>query len=356
MPKCANCKKNAVVELEYNKTHLCENCFCDQFENRVRQANKEFKLIKLNQKIGVALSGGKDSSAMLYVLHRIVKNVHGTTLVPILIDEGIEEHRLDAIAKAQELCDKLHLPLHIRTFKDAYGLEIDRVVELKQNMPEEKFQRNCTYCGVFRKNLLNKAALELGCDSLAIGHNADDIAQTFLMNMLHNEPERMKRFDVINDETEGFAPRMKPLIYNPEEECALYCKFKKLPFYRCGCPHATESFRMEIKLFLNDLEKRFPGVKFNLLRSYLAMNGELRKLRGFEEKYGKALGPNSIGRGILKCKRCGQNSSTGICKSCAFREEILGLKAKFGKSGRKLKPLDYGKLMDSDKGRIMCFG
>ncbi|MFH1257405.1 MAG: TIGR00269 family protein, partial [Candidatus Micrarchaeota archaeon] len=199
-------------------------------------------------------------------------------------------------------------------------------------------------------------ALELGCDSLAIGHNADDIAQTFLMNMLHNEPERMKRFDVINDETEGFIPRIKPLIYNPEEECSLYCKFRKIPHYKCGCPHAGESFRLEIKLFLNDLERKFPGVKFNLLRSYLAMNAELRKLKEFEAEYGKISKPNSIERTILRCKRCGQNTSTNVCKACTFREKILGIKEKFAKTGKKMKPLDYDKLLESSTARGMCFG
>ncbi|MEK6954277.1 MAG: TIGR00269 family protein [Candidatus Micrarchaeota archaeon] len=378
MVKCANCSKEAVVRLSYNKTDLCGNCFCDLFENRVKSANRDFKLITLNQKVGVGVSGGKDSAALLYVLSHIVKNIHGTTLIPILIDEGISGYRDQAILKARELCDSLDLQLRIFSYKDGFKLSMDEIMKMKKANPTGGYERSCTYCGVFRKTLLNKAALELGCDTLAIGHNADDIAQTFLMNLLHNEPDRLKRFDVINDEVEGFVPRIKPLIYNLEKEAALYCELKELPYHRGECPYSNESFRGEIKNFLNGLEQKFPGVKFNLLRSYLAMRKELEKASNFErmfpngegfedmEMFIKAVGmadpslkiagfsddapskskneysndtepqisgskhdlshkisfKKSTASKYQKCKNCGQNSSTGLCKACSFIESI----------------------------------
>ena len=359
MVKCNKCSKEAVVKLHYNKTDLCGNCFCGQFENRVKNANKEFKLIKLNQKIAVGISGGKDSAAMLYILHKIIEKVHGTTLQPILIDEGILGYRNEAIKKAQLLCEKLGLELKVFSYRDGFKLTMDEIMDLKKANPATGFERSCTYCGVFRKTLLNKAALELKADTLAIGHNLDDIAQTFLMNMFHNEPERLKRFDVINDEVEGFVPRIKPLIYNPEKEVALYCELKGLPYFRGECPYSNESFRGEIKNFLNDLEKKFPGVKFNLLRAYLSMRGELQKavefdrmfpnyekninmesmvqmLMGGEEKKAKSARPSST---ITKCKNCGQNSSTDLCKACSFVLEIERKKMEIGnkKKGSPIK-------------------
>jgi len=358
MVKCNNCSREAVVKLHYNKTDLCENCFCSQFENRVKMANRDFRLVRLNQKVGVGISGGKDSAALLFVLSRMVENIHGTTLVPILIDEGIAGYRDQAILKAKELCSQLNLPLKVFSYKDGFKLSMDEIMEMKKANPSAGFERSCTYCGVFRKTLLNKAALQMGCDSLAIGHNADDIAQTFLMNLLHNEPDRLKRFDVINDEVEGFVPRIKPLIYNLEKEAALYCELKGLPYHRGECPYSNESFRGEIKDFLNGLEKKFPGVKFNLLRSYLSMRKELSKAREFDRMFPKMEGGAEIAglvgemasetipsskrmesqmqsqrvqiknaaAQIRKCARCGQNSSAEMCKACEFVEAIHVIK------------------------------
>ncbi len=340
MARCSNCSRNAVVKLHYNKIDLCENCFCEQFENRVRQANKDFKLIRLKQRIAVGISGGKDSAAMLHVMNRIVRNVHGTELVPILIDEGIKGYRDKAIEKAEALCGMERLELRKYSYKDRFGLAMDEIMKMKRENPEEEFERSCTYCGVFRKTLLNKAALELHANSLAIGHNADDIAQTFMMNLLHNEPERLKRSDIVNDEVEGFVPRIKPMIYNPEKEVALYCELKGLPYFRGDCPYANESFRGEVKTFLNDLEMKFPGVKFNLLRSYLSMRGELQKAEEFERMFSESdvnIGGNagmlmkaykSEKTAILKCTNCGQNTSTNKCKACSFISDLENVSGK----------------------------
>lgn len=367
MVKCANCGKNAVIRLGYNKTDLCGNCFCSQFENRVKMANRDFKLIKLNQTVGVGVSGGKDSAAMLFVLSHIVKKIHGTKLIPILIDEGISGYRDRAILKARELCGSLGLELQVFSYNTGFSLSMDEIMEMKKANPSAGFERSCTYCGVFRKSLLNKAALELGCDTLAIGHNADDIAQTFLMNLMHNEPDRLRRFDVINDEAEGFVPRIKPLIYNLEKEAALYCELKKLPYHRGECPYSKESFRGEVKDFLNELEGKFPGVKFNLLRSYLAMRKELAKAGEFDKMFpqtselAEIAGLNGSAhrlekktkRAIMKCKKCGQNSSSELCKACSFLEFINSGKKGMPGGSHKFSRNVNQKPADGNKAEIL---
>ena len=319
MVKCSRCSRKAQVKLGYTKTDLCSRCFCNLFENRIKQANRQFKLIRLNQKIAVGISGGKDSAAMLYVLSKMVKTIHGTKLLPILIDEGIVGYRKNAIKKAKELCKKLGLKLTIRSFKEYFGKDLDGILRKRDatlgkkgsnlKSPKDNSERSCTYCGVLRKWALNKAALDMKADALAIGHNADDIAQTFLMNLMHNEPGRLERFSVINEEREGFVKRIKPLIFNLEKECALYCELKDIPYYRGECPYSKESFRGEIKNLLNSTEEKFPGIKFNLLNSYL----ELKKTM-VEKKKG--------GASPVKCAKCGQNSSERICKACELIADL----------------------------------
>ena len=106
--RCA-CGKTAQVRLDYNATGLCAECFCKLFEDRVRKANKDFKLLRRGDVIAVGVSGGKDSAAMLCVLDKLAREIGGITLKPILIDEGIEGYRDESEKKARQLCETLGL-------------------------------------------------------------------------------------------------------------------------------------------------------------------------------------------------------------------------------------------------------
>ena len=328
MVKCARCERDAVVKLSYNKADLCSRCFCNMFENRVKHANKKFKLIGLNQKIAVGISGGKDSAAMLYVLSELVKNIHGTALIPIAVDEGIEGYRSQSIDKARELCQMLGLELQVFRYKDYFDKSMDEVIQIRDEKSENQrgfeARRSCTYCGVMRKWLLNRAAREVGANSLAIGHNADDTAQTFLMNMLRSEPDRFERFEVKGGEKDGFVKRIKPMIFNLEKECAIYCELKGIPYYRGECPYSAEAFRGEAKDFLNETEAKYPGVKFNLLKSYLNLREKMDRLEELEgketvEEEGSA---KQTSNPIAKCQVCGENTSEEVCKACQFMREL----------------------------------
>lgn len=326
MIPCSNCKKQeAVTRLAYSRTDLCGNCFCSLFEERVRQANKRYRMLRLNQKIAVGVSGGKDSAAMLYVLSKLVRNVHGAELIPIAIDEGIKGYRNESLEKARELCEKLGMELRVRSFSDEYGKGMDDIIEIRDGKASQatvqgasfRPQPSCSYCGVMRRQSLNKAALGEGADVLAVGHNADDVAQTFLMNLFRSEPQRFGETGAATTKKEGFVPRIRPLIFNLERECALYCELGGLPYYRGGCPYAHESFRGEVKDFLNELEERHPGTKFNLLQSCLSLEEKLGP-----EKWETLDEIQVHARKAGKCISCGQNSWNEKCRACEMLEEL----------------------------------
>ncbi len=328
MPVCSKCGQSAIVRLSYNATDYCEGCFCELFESRVRQANKDFGMFRLNQRTAVGVSGGKDSAAMLYVLSKkIVPGVHGAVLLPLLIDEGIQGYRNLAAEKAQQLCGELGLELTIRRYSEKFLLMDDVMKRRDAKQAEDaqfKGKRSCSYCGVFRKSMLNQAALDLQADALAIGHNADDVAQTFLMNFMHHDasagarlaPSQQTALDAPTPRKAGFVPRIKPLLYNLEKECALYCEIKGLPYYRGNCPYADESFRGDVKNSLNELEAKQPGVKFNLVRSYLDLHAQLERLPSSSKTEERVLGK------LRTCSRCGQNSSQALCQACQLVAEL----------------------------------
>jgi uncharacterized protein (TIGR00269 family) len=145
------------------------------------------------------------------------------------------------------------------------------------------------------------------------------------MNILKAEKEGISKFGPVSESDEGLTvPRIKPLIYIPERECAYYCELKGLDYYSGGCPYSTEAFRGLAKDFLNDAEQKYPGIKFNVLKSYLSM----RKLIGKDVK-GAVKKPESLPS--VKCESCGGKSAGRVCRAC----QMIAFISKAKKKSRK---------------------
>ena len=108
-------------------------------------------------------------------------------MVAVTVDEGIAGYRDDTIKAARAIALKLGIEQEIVSFREMYGYDLDEMVVGKKVAP-------CTYCGVFRKNALNRAAKRLGASKVATGHNLDDEAQSVMMNYLKGDMERLMRF------------------------------------------------------------------------------------------------------------------------------------------------------------------
>lgn len=288
--KCQRCSKSAVIHQKYSNAHFCKPHFIEDVERKIKRDIRKFKMVERGDRIAVALSGGKDSIALLYVLHKIFKNRPDVELLALTIDEGINGYREKTIPHAEKLTEELGIMHEIRSFDSEFGATLD---ELKK----KKSFAACTMCGVLRKNLLNKAARELGATKLALGHNLDDEAQTILMNYLRGDVERMTRMTGMQ---EGMVLRIKPLRSIPEKEVALYAFLNNLPLSTDECPYSNEALRNEIREMLNNYEVDHPGTKYSLLRGF--------------ESVARAL-PSSDTK-IVRCEKCGEPSSEAICKAC----------------------------------------
>jgi len=313
-----NCcqRREAVISLDYSGLDLCSPCFCELFERRVRKANREFSMLRRGDRIVVGVSGGKDSAAMLHVLDKLARKIGNITLIPVLIDEGIAGYRPLAKKKVEALCKAHGYKLAVYSFADLSNHSLDQIIKLRKKSldPQFKSMGACAICGTLRKYLLNKAALALKANKVAIGHNADDVGQTFLMNLLRADPDAVSRFRPVSEHgSDGLTvPRIKPLLYVPERECAYYCEFKALPYHLGSCPYATEAFRGIVKDFLNDAEKKYPGTKFNVLKSYLAF---------VESAVGNGRKPaQNAAAPVRKCKKCNAKSAGEVCRAC----QVLG--------------------------------
>jgi uncharacterized protein (TIGR00269 family) len=284
---------------------FCTKHFIDWFERRVKRTIREYALLKGARHIGVAVSGGKDSLAALYVMTKIARPMR-IKITAILIIEGIKGYREAMLPDIRRLCKQLRVPLKIYSFKKDLGIGMDQVIKKKDR------EVSCTYCGVFRRWIMNKAARELGIDRIVLGHNLDDVDQSFFMNLLRNEPFRLARFGAISGlvEDEAFVPRIRPFFNMPEKEVALYTVLKGFKKKFGECPYVQEAFRPLVRNFLNDLEDRYPGTKLKLFNSFLRVRETLSK------EFKKKLVP------VAKCSQCREPTSGVLCKRCQLLRDL----------------------------------
>lgn len=301
MVKCSKCeKRKAVIELRYMKEYYCGDCFSKLYEKRVKKSIRKHNMIEKGDKIALAVSGGKDSLSMANVLNKLNRDV-----VAITIDEGIKGYRGKAIEKVKKFTESKNIPLNIYSFEDSFEVTMDEVVESRED-------ESCSYCGVFRRRLINEAARELGCDKIATGHNLDDEVQTVMMNLIRSEPNRLARTGPVTGlkEHDKFIPRIKPLRKCSEKEDAVYAMINEIDFAESSCKYANSSFRLMAREHLNAMEEKQPGTKFSILSSYDKM---LPALRNY---YGENTGE------IKECSMCGEPTSGKICKACKMEKEF----------------------------------
>ena len=304
---CERCGNERAVTLPYGPHNFCKNHFIHFFEKRVKKTIRAFNLIEKNELVVAGLSGGKDSAALVSILAEVIPRKEN--LIAVSIDEGIEGYRDLAVDEAKKLCKSLGIRHEILSYKERFGTTM---VEVVQEIEKQKLKnKSCSFCGVFRRRLLNDAAQELNADKLATGHNLDDELQSILMNFFSNNLSRLSRLGPITGtkKVKGLIPRIKPLYTTPEKDVLTYCFLKEIPHYseQC-CPFSYQAKRNIFRETINKMEDELPGSKYSALNSFL----ELRQaLKGFEQK-GE----------MLECIKCGAITSNEVCKSCLFLEQL----------------------------------
>ncbi|KAJ4445592.1 hypothetical protein ANN_12273 [Periplaneta americana] len=280
----AHCGKNAVLKRPKTGDALCKECFFWAFETEIH-----------NTIIGASLFKRGTRVALLNKRHD-----YGLNLVLLSVDEGITGYRDDSLETVKQNRDDYEMPLKILSYEELYGWTMDAIVK------QIGRKNNCTFCGVFRRQALDRGASLLGVDCMATGHNADDIAETVLMNILRGDIARLQRCTDIITACEGSIPRCKPLKYTYEKEIVMYAYFKRLHYFSTECVFAPNAYRGHARAFLKDLEKIRPTAIIDIIHS-----GEGLSVRK---------GVNLPERGT--CSQCGFISSQKICKACVLLEGL----------------------------------
>jgi uncharacterized protein (TIGR00269 family) len=306
---CTLCKHGeAFFFRPYSGEKLCKRCFIKSIDAKVRATIAKYKMFNFDDRVAVAVSGGKDSVSLLHILVRIERDYPKASLVAVTVDEGIRGYRDEALKIAAENCKKLGVEHYVVSFKELYGYTLDEIVDrLKQK--GNGGLTPCAYCGVLRRRALNIVAKKLGADKLATAHTLDDEAQTILLNILHGDILRIAREKPTTDEVHPkLVPRVKPFCEIPERETALYAYIKKIKFQSRPCPYASEALRNDVRRMLNRVEEKHAGIKFTIFRS-------IEKIRpGIEKMANK--------EGLIECSLCGEPTTEGICKTCQILKQM----------------------------------
>ncbi|MCW8965147.1 MAG: TIGR00269 family protein [Candidatus Pacearchaeota archaeon] len=259
-------------------------------ERQVINALKRIKLQK-KKKILVALSGGKDSTLTAYLLKKFGYNICG-----IHIDLKIGKYSDDCKRAVEKLCNDLGIELYIYDIKEEMG---SGMCFLRSSIQSKKSLKNCAICGVIKKWILNKEARKLKVDKIATGHHLDDEIQTFILNILKGSPSLSANSGVLtrNVKDKKFIPRIKPLYYVLENDIRDYTKKKNLPVVYEKCPCAIDSYRIQIRKFLEKLSEK---EKKNIMNNFEKISTKIKK-KNVKMNY---------------CEVCGEPTRKKICKKC----------------------------------------
>ncbi|MDD1673991.1 MAG: TIGR00269 family protein [Methanomicrobiales archaeon] len=274
--------------------HQCHHHLGASILERVKKALEAD--IKPGERIGIALSGGKDSTVLLYLLHTLCSERKDIELLALTVDEGIDGYREHSLVAAREVTRRFDIAHHVITFEQITGSSLDQLVSGRE-------ERSCTICGVLRRKALQKLARDHGVTVLATGHCLNDEAQTILMNCFRGDLPHLLR---TTESTNVYIPRIKPLQMVSEKEITLYAMGEGIYIDLPECPYAYHALRTEVRTMLDHLELVSPGTMERILtfqaRVAASSSGIMREIP------------------LIPCDRCGEPCISGRCRSCTFLE------------------------------------
>ena len=300
--KCDRCENQAVYTRKYSGQKLCSKCFSNSIVRKTAKTISKYNMIQNDELIAVAVSGGKDSLALLKIIHEMTLT-HNFRIKVITIDEGIPGYRDEALEIVKKFCGKLNVEHKVYSYKDLFELTLDEALELREN----KKTSSCSICGTLRRRAMDFAAKDIGADVIATGNNLDDTLQTFVINMLSGDTNRIGWMDP--DTSTNSLRKIKPFCEIYESEIVLYACTNDIPFQSVPVPHMSEGIRTEIREFLNSLENQHSGIKNNLYQSILKVS-QIVKNSNYKQK--------------TICEKCGSECTGNVCSVCSM---ILKLKA-----------------------------
>ena len=293
--KCQNLKEGIYLK-SYN-LRICLDCFLDFFRKRVKDTIEKFRMFSPNDKVAVAISGGKDSMALAKVLKDL-----GYNITLFHVNCGIKENNYSEKSQraVEEFAKIENLPLEMIYFEDEIKIDVKLAAKISR-------KEICGVCGMIKRYLLNNKAKDF--DVIVTGHNLNDEAASLLKSLIFWNDYLKRQYPLLLEE-ESLKRKAKPLTFCFENETRLFCDILKLPYHKDPCPLRAGPY-LVFKKIIQELEDEMPSCILNFYKGFL----KRKKIFGEKEKVK-----------LLPCEKCKYLTIAKVCSFCKLKEKIDAMK------------------------------
>jgi len=315
--KCRVCKKPAIIDLPRHNANFCGEHLLQLCRRQVEKAISDHDMLSKDDKILVAVSGGKDSLAVWDILVELGYKADG-----LYVGLGIGEYSDVSHDFTKEFAEARRLHLRTIDLRSEYGYDVPTAAKVTSRVP-------CSACGLSKRHLFDAAALAGGYDVVVTGHNLDDEAAVLFGNALRWDVEYLARQYPVLPARDGFPKKVKPLVRLTEREMAAWCIVRGIDYQVEECPMALGNKHLAYKEALNAIERESPGSKSAFYLNFVEKMSPI--LAGLNEA---ATG------GLNNCSVCGAPTTAETCAFCRLQERVSGhdpvpVELVLSKKGRK---------------------
>lgn len=291
--KCRTCREPAIIDLPRHNANFCAEHFLELCRRQVVKAIEKYHLLEADDKILVAVSGGKDSLAVWDLLLELGYRADG-----LYVGLGIGDYSDVSGDYARRFAAERGLHLIEIDLRGEYGYDIPTAAKATRRVP-------CSACGLSKRHLFDKAALDGGYTALVTGHNLDDEAAVLLGNTMRWEVDYLARQLPKLEARNGFPKKVKPLVRLTERETAAWCVVRGIDYLVDECPMAVGNKHLEYKGTLNAMEAASPGSKAAFYLNFLERMAPILAGHRADDQHT-----------LRTCESCGAPSSGEVCAFC----------------------------------------
>ena len=296
--KCRKCGRPAVFNMRQHKLALCEVHYPEWFVAQTQRFIEKYRMFGPDERVLVAVSGGKDSLALWDVLLQLGYQADG-----LYINLGIDDYSSASCEKVEQFAaQRPEAQFTIVDIKAEYGETLPQVARRVRRGRGKP----CSVCGLIKRHVMNRITRDGGYDALATGHNLDDEVAVLFGNVLHWQTGYIARqAPVLPASSAGLARKVKPFCRFYERETAAYALITDIDYIYAECPYAVGATSLRHKGLLNQMEEESPGTKLHFYLGFL----RARKAGFFREQVTEVE--------LHPCTNCGQpTSAPGLCAFC----------------------------------------